>query len=85
MVYQEQWDSLQTRASNLLSFLSQKCNKIHEVAAMHYANLVQFVEEDQKLYRGMIGSLLYLTASRPDILFSVACVQGFNQILEKLT
>jgi len=25
---------------------------------------------DQKLYRGMIGSLLYLTASRPDILFS---------------
>jgi hypothetical protein len=26
---------------------------------------------DQKLYRGMIGSLLYLTASRPDILFSV--------------
>jgi len=28
---------------------------------------------DQKLYRGMIGSLLYLTASRPDILFS-ACL-----------
>ena len=28
---------------------------------------------DEKLYRGMIGSLLYLTASRPDILFSV-CV-----------
>ena len=26
---------------------------------------------DQKLYRGMIGSLLYLTASRPDIMFSV--------------
>jgi len=26
---------------------------------------------DQKQYRGMIGSLLYLTASRPDILFSV--------------
>jgi len=47
LVYQEQWDSLQTRASNLLSFLSQKCNKIHEVAAMHYANLVHFVEEDQ--------------------------------------
>ncbi|KAI4302222.1 hypothetical protein MLD38_038000 [Melastoma candidum] len=28
-------------------------------------------EVDNKLYRGMIGSLLYLTASRPDILFSV--------------
>ena len=25
----------------------------------------------QKLYRSMIGSLLYLTASRPDIMFSV--------------
>src|SRR3954471_1321057 len=28
-------------------------------------------EVDVKLYRGMIGSLLYLTASRPDIIFSV--------------
>ena len=26
---------------------------------------------DVKKYRGMIGSLLYLTASRPDIMFSV--------------
>ena len=26
---------------------------------------------DQTKYRGMIGSLLYLTASRPDIMFSV--------------
>ena len=26
---------------------------------------------DQKLYRSMIGSLLYVTASRPDIMFSV--------------
>ena len=26
---------------------------------------------DSKLYRSMIGSLLYLTASRPDIMFSV--------------
>ena len=26
---------------------------------------------DQKIYRGMIGSLLYLTVSRPDIQFSV--------------
>src|SRR5256886_9376141 len=26
---------------------------------------------DQKVYRGMIGSLLYLTASRPNIIFSV--------------
>ena len=45
--YQEQWDSLQTRASNLLNFLSQKCNKIHEAAAMHILSLVHSVEEDQ--------------------------------------
>ncbi|GJT43365.1 retrovirus-related pol polyprotein from transposon TNT 1-94 [Tanacetum coccineum] len=34
---------------------------------------------DSTKYRGMIGSLLYLTASRPDIMFSVclcACFQG---------
>src|SRR5213075_376363 len=33
---------------------------------------------DQKLYRSMIGSLLYLTASRPDIMFSV-CMCGRYQ------
>ena len=32
---------------------------------------------DQKLYRGMIGSLLYLTASRPDISFSVSMCARF--------
>ena len=31
---------------------------------------------DQKIYRGMIGSLLYLTVSRPDIQFSIClCVR----------
>ena len=33
---------------------------------------------DQKLYRGMIGSLLYLTASRPDILLSVCICARFQ-------
>src|ERR1044072_7029226 len=32
----------------------------------------------QKLYRGMIGSLLYLTASIPDILFSVHLCARFQ-------
>ncbi|GKB50500.1 putative ribonuclease H-like domain-containing protein, partial [Tanacetum coccineum] len=29
---------------------------------------------DEHLYRSMIGSLMYLTASRPDIMFAVMCV-----------
>ena len=33
---------------------------------------------DQKQYRGMISSLLYLTASRPDILFSVCLCARFQ-------
>jgi len=32
----------------------------------------------EKLYRGMIGSLLYLTASRPDIIFSVVLCARFQ-------
>ena len=33
---------------------------------------------DLKYYRGMIGSLLYLTASRPDIMFSVCLCARFQ-------
>jgi hypothetical protein len=33
---------------------------------------------DVKLYRGMISSLLYLTASRPDIMFSVCLCAQFQ-------
>jgi len=49
LTYQEQWDTVQTRAFELLSFLSQKCNKIHKVASMHYATLVHFVESQDPL------------------------------------
>ena len=44
----------------------------------------RLVEDDgspsikEKLYRGMIGSLLYLTASRPDIVFSVGLCARFQ-------
>ncbi|GKA37710.1 retrovirus-related pol polyprotein from transposon TNT 1-94 [Tanacetum coccineum] len=34
---------------------------------------------DNKKYRGMIGSLLYLTASRPDIMFSVCLCARFQE------
>ena len=33
---------------------------------------------DQTLYRSMIGSLLYLIASRPDIMFSVCMFARFQ-------
>ena len=33
---------------------------------------------DEKLYRGMIGSLLFLTASRPDIMFSACLYARFQ-------
>ncbi|XP_059289347.1 secreted RxLR effector protein 161-like [Lycium ferocissimum] len=33
---------------------------------------------EQKLYKGMIGSLLYLTVSRPDIAFSVGLCARFQ-------
>jgi hypothetical protein len=35
---------------------------------------------DQKLYQSIIGSLLYVTASRPDVMFSV-CMCGRFQAL----
>jgi len=33
---------------------------------------------DQKLYRGIIGSLLYLSGSRPDVLFNVCLCARFQ-------
>ena len=33
---------------------------------------------NQKLYRGMIGSLLYLTASKPDVMFCVCLCARFQ-------
>jgi hypothetical protein len=33
---------------------------------------------DQKLYWSMIGSLLYVTASRPDVMFSVCMCAKFQ-------
>ena len=40
---------------------------------------------DVTLYRSMIICLLYLTASRPDIAFSVVFILDFNLILKFLT
>ena len=39
---------------------------------------------DQKLYRGMIGSLLYIAASGPDIMFSVSLCARYQSNPKKL-
>jgi hypothetical protein len=39
---------------------------------------------DQKLYRSMIGSLLYMTTSRTNVMFSVCIVQDFKPHQEKI-
>ena len=39
---------------------------------------------DSSLYRSMIGSLLYLIASKPDISYSVECVLDIRLIPESL-
>jgi hypothetical protein len=39
---------------------------------------------DQKLYRSMIGSLLYVIASRPDVMFSVCMCDRFKPHQEKV-
>jgi hypothetical protein len=39
---------------------------------------------DQREYRSMIGSLLYLTVARPDIQFSVS-VRSFSSLAEDIT
>ena len=38
---------------------------------------------DSTMYRGMIGSLLYLTASRPDIMYSVCLCSRFQSCLKE--
>jgi len=49
----------------------------------HISPSTNFVVDDgspsigEKSYRDMIGSLLYLTASRPDIVYSVDLCAGF--------
>ncbi|GJT78867.1 retrovirus-related pol polyprotein from transposon TNT 1-94 [Tanacetum coccineum] len=45
----------------------------------------EYESVDSTKYRGMIGSLLYLTASRPDIMFSVCLCARFQEAPNPLT
>jgi hypothetical protein len=40
---------------------------------------------DQKEYRSMIGSLLYLTVTRPDIQFFCVSIRSFSGVAEDFT
>ena len=37
---------------------------------------------DEKQFRGMIKSLLYLTASRPDIMFAICLCEEFSKLMQ---
>jgi len=37
------------------------------------------VKMDSKIFRNLVGSLIYLTNSRPDILFSVSIISRFME------
>ncbi|GJY77927.1 hypothetical protein Tco_0483728 [Tanacetum coccineum] len=78
---------------NLLS-VSQICDKKHNVLFTDKECLIlspkfKFVDEegedvDVHLYRSMIGCLMYLTASRPDIMFAV-CLCARFQVTPKVS
>ena len=42
-------------------------------------------EVDQMLYRSMIGSLLYVTTSRPDVMQAIGQVEDFKLPQRKIT
>ena len=50
IAYQEQWETLQRRASELLSAISQKCIKVHYAASMHFVSNVHHIEDQAPLY-----------------------------------
>ncbi|GJT08722.1 uncharacterized mitochondrial protein-like protein [Tanacetum coccineum] len=78
MVYQ-----MDVKSAFLNGKISKEC-----LSEMPYASLQQFspdesgVSVNETLFRGMIGSLMYLTASRPDIQFST-CLCARYQVNPK--
>ncbi|XP_030922730.1 uncharacterized protein LOC115949586 [Quercus lobata] len=73
-------------AKNLVKRLSLDFKK-HTSTPMSSSAKLSFdaadVDIDPTLYRSMIGSLLYLTASRPDIAFSVEVCARFQAALKE--
>ncbi|GJS86959.1 hypothetical protein Tco_0769595 [Tanacetum coccineum] len=74
MVYQMDFKSAFTVMGKLKRRSQQKKNDLEKP-------LVQdgdAADVDEHLYRSMIGSLMYLTASRPDIMFAVCACARFQ-------
>ena len=62
----------------LKKFKLEDCKEMNTPMLCTLSKEDQGSKVDQKLYRGMIGSLLYLTASKPYILFSVCLCARFQ-------
>ena len=61
-------------------FEVQNCKKT-DIPMSHTSKLDKDENDkkvDHKVYRSMIGSLFYITASRPDILFSICMYRRFQ-------
>nr|GFA63407.1 putative ribonuclease H-like domain, reverse transcriptase, RNA-dependent DNA polymerase [Tanacetum cinerariifolium] len=56
-------------------------DRVYKVEMAMYG-VIRLLEPDLHLYRSMIGSLMYLTASRPDIMF-VICAYARHQVTPK--
>ena len=75
-------------ADSLLARPKLDCNVGYDAAVKGASVVVNDASSnmvDHKLYRSMIGSLLYVIASRPDIMFSVCmCARFFKPYQEKV-
>ena len=59
----------------------ENCNSISTPLeyGLRLTKEVQEVEVDQNLYRSLVGSLMYLTNTRPDIIFAVSKISRFME------
>ncbi|GJX70473.1 putative ribonuclease H-like domain-containing protein [Tanacetum coccineum] len=66
------------RASDFLSFVYNVKMPVHPLRSEAISQSEEASDVDVHLYRSMIGSLMYVTASRPDIMFAVCACSRFQ-------
>ncbi|XP_052479548.1 uncharacterized mitochondrial protein AtMg00810-like [Gossypium raimondii] len=72
--------SQQTFASKVLEkFCMQKCKSVTTPVALgeKLSSTSEHDRVDEKAYRSLIGCLLYLTATRPDIVYAISLLSKF--------